>query len=116
MKGSVQLGLLLALATAFVSLLGFLYKQRGASAIETLEWRRPRPSLRLPPHDRVRHFPPGPRHPGWAAGSVRTPPGADSRPAEFLQSFVGHPEVVSYLVNDRRGDDVGVFLLATGEL
>ena len=41
MKASVQLGLLLALATAFVSLLGFLYKQRGAVAIEAIEWRRP---------------------------------------------------------------------------
>jgi hypothetical protein len=41
MKGSVQLGLLLALATAFVSILGFLYKQRGAAAIETIAWRRP---------------------------------------------------------------------------
>jgi hypothetical protein len=40
-KASVQLGLVLALATAFVSILGFLYKQRGASAIETIEWRRP---------------------------------------------------------------------------
>jgi len=47
MKGSVQLGLLLALATAFVSLLGFLYKQRGASAIETIEWRRPLRALAL---------------------------------------------------------------------
>jgi drug/metabolite transporter (DMT)-like permease len=37
----VQLGLLLALATAFVSLLGFLYKQRGASSIETIHWRHP---------------------------------------------------------------------------
>jgi drug/metabolite transporter (DMT)-like permease len=41
LKASVQLGLLLALATAFVSLLGFLYKQRGASSIETIHWRRP---------------------------------------------------------------------------
>jgi multidrug transporter EmrE-like cation transporter len=41
MSSSVQLGLLLALATAFVSILGFLYKQRGASAIETIVWRRP---------------------------------------------------------------------------
>jgi hypothetical protein len=40
-KASVQLGLLLALATAFVSILGFLYKQRGAAAIETIAWRRP---------------------------------------------------------------------------
>jgi hypothetical protein len=40
-KASVQLGLLLALATAFVSILGFLFKQRGASAIETIVWRRP---------------------------------------------------------------------------
>jgi multidrug transporter EmrE-like cation transporter len=41
MSSSVQLGLLLALATAFVSILGFLYKQRGAAAIETIVWRRP---------------------------------------------------------------------------
>jgi multidrug transporter EmrE-like cation transporter len=41
MTASVQLGLLLALATAFVSILGFLYKQRGAAAIETIVWRRP---------------------------------------------------------------------------
>ena len=41
MSASVQLGLLLALATAFVSLLGFLYKQRGASSIETIHWRAP---------------------------------------------------------------------------
>jgi multidrug transporter EmrE-like cation transporter len=40
-SSSVQLGLLLALATAFVSILGFLYKQRGAAAIETIVWRRP---------------------------------------------------------------------------
>jgi hypothetical protein len=40
-SGSVQLGLLLALATAFVSILGFLYKQRGAAAIEPIAWRRP---------------------------------------------------------------------------
>jgi drug/metabolite transporter (DMT)-like permease len=31
----------MALATAFVSILGFLYKQRGAAAIETIRWRRP---------------------------------------------------------------------------
>jgi hypothetical protein len=47
MKASVQLGLLLALATAFVSILGFLYKQRGASAIETIEWRRPLRAVRV---------------------------------------------------------------------
>jgi hypothetical protein len=41
LSASVQLGLLLALATAFVSILGFLYKQRGAAAIETFVWRRP---------------------------------------------------------------------------
>jgi hypothetical protein len=41
LSASVQLGLLLALATAFVSILGFLYKQRGAAAIETIVWRRP---------------------------------------------------------------------------
>jgi hypothetical protein len=43
---SVQLGLLLALATAFVSILGFLYKQRGAAAIETITWRRPLRAVR----------------------------------------------------------------------
>jgi multidrug transporter EmrE-like cation transporter len=41
LSASVQLGLLLALATAFVSILGFFYKQRGAAAIETIVWRRP---------------------------------------------------------------------------
>jgi multidrug transporter EmrE-like cation transporter len=40
-SASVQLGLLLALATAFVSILGFLYKQRGAAAIPAIEWRSP---------------------------------------------------------------------------
>jgi hypothetical protein len=37
---------LLALATAFVSILGFLYKQRGAAAIETIAWRRPLRAVR----------------------------------------------------------------------
>ena len=46
MTASVQLGLLLALATAFVSILGFLYKQRGAAAIETIAWRRPLRAVR----------------------------------------------------------------------
>jgi multidrug transporter EmrE-like cation transporter len=41
LSASVQLGLLMALATAFVSILGFLYKQRGAAAIPTIEWRSP---------------------------------------------------------------------------
>ena len=38
---SVQLGLLLSLATAFVSILGFLYKHRGAVDAPPVEWRRP---------------------------------------------------------------------------
>lgn len=38
---SVQLGLLLALATAFVSILGFLYKHRGAAEAPPVEWRHP---------------------------------------------------------------------------
>lgn len=38
---SVQLGLLLALGTAFVSILGFLYKHRGAAEAPPIEWRRP---------------------------------------------------------------------------
>jgi hypothetical protein len=38
---SVQLGLLLALATAFVSILGFLYKHRGAAEAAPVEWRHP---------------------------------------------------------------------------
>jgi hypothetical protein len=46
MSGSVQLGLLLALATAFVSILGFLYKQRGAAAIEPITWRAPLRAVR----------------------------------------------------------------------
>jgi hypothetical protein len=45
---SVQLGLLLALATAVASLLGFLLKHRGAIESPDVEWRRPlRSSLRL---------------------------------------------------------------------
>jgi multidrug transporter EmrE-like cation transporter len=38
---SVQLGLLLAVATAFASIVGFLYKQRGAAESAAIEWRRP---------------------------------------------------------------------------
>src|SRR3954452_12674556 len=45
---SVQLGLVLALATAIASLLGFLLKHRGAIESPDVEWRRPlRSSLRL---------------------------------------------------------------------
>ena len=41
MPVSVQLGLLLALATAVVSILGFLFKYRGAAEAPPVEWRRP---------------------------------------------------------------------------
>jgi hypothetical protein len=45
---SVQLGLVLALATAIASLLGFLLKHRGAIESPDVEWRQPlRSSLRL---------------------------------------------------------------------
>ena len=48
MAFSVQVGLLLALATAFTSIVGFLYKQRGAVESPAVEWRRPiRTSLAL---------------------------------------------------------------------
>jgi hypothetical protein len=48
MSVSVQLGLLLALATAFASVLGFLYKHRGAVESPAVELRRPvRTSLAL---------------------------------------------------------------------
>ena len=48
MSFSVQLGLLLALATAFASIVGFLYKHRGAVESPAIEWRRPvRSSLAL---------------------------------------------------------------------
>jgi hypothetical protein len=48
MSLSVQLGLLLALATAFFSVLGFLYKHRGAVESPTVEMGRPvRSSLAL---------------------------------------------------------------------
>lgn len=48
MSPSVQIGLLLALATAFTSIVGFLYKHRGAVQAPDVEWRRPvRSSLRL---------------------------------------------------------------------
>lgn len=41
MSVSVQIGLLLALATAFASVLGFLYKHRGAVESPEVEMRRP---------------------------------------------------------------------------
>jgi drug/metabolite transporter (DMT)-like permease len=45
---SVQVGLLLALATAFASIVGFLFKHRGAVESPAIEWRRPvRTSLAL---------------------------------------------------------------------
>ena len=48
MSFSVQIGLLLALATAFASVLGFLYKHRGAVESPQVELRRPvRTSLAL---------------------------------------------------------------------
>lgn len=45
MPFSVELGLLLALATAFVSVLGFLYKHRGAVAAPPVRWRHPFASM-----------------------------------------------------------------------
>jgi len=48
MSLSVQIGLLLALATAFASVIGFLYKHRGAVESPPVEMRRPiRTSLAL---------------------------------------------------------------------
>jgi hypothetical protein len=38
---SVRLGLLMALVTALMSVLGFLLKHRGAVAAPPVEWRRP---------------------------------------------------------------------------
>jgi drug/metabolite transporter (DMT)-like permease len=38
---SVQLGLLLAVATALASIIGFLYKHRGAVESPEVDWRRP---------------------------------------------------------------------------
>jgi hypothetical protein len=40
-SASVQLGLVLALVTALMSVLGFLLKHRGAVAAPDVEWRRP---------------------------------------------------------------------------
>lgn len=48
MSASVQIGLLFALATALASIVGFLYKHRGAVQSPPVEWRRPvRTSLAL---------------------------------------------------------------------
>ena len=48
MSLSVQVGLLFAVATAFCSIVGFLYKHRGAVESPAIEWRRPvRSSLSL---------------------------------------------------------------------
>jgi drug/metabolite transporter (DMT)-like permease len=40
-SASVQIGLLLSLATALASILGFLYKHRGAVLAPDVDWRRP---------------------------------------------------------------------------
>jgi hypothetical protein len=48
MSLSVQIGLLLSVATAFFAVVGFLYKHRGAVDSPPIEWRRPvRTSLAL---------------------------------------------------------------------
>ena len=48
MSASVQLGLVLAVICAFTSIVGFLYKHRGAVESPPVEWRRPvRSSLSL---------------------------------------------------------------------
>ena len=48
MSFSVQIGLLMAVATAFFAVVGFLYKHRGAAASPPVEWQRPvRTSLAL---------------------------------------------------------------------
>jgi drug/metabolite transporter (DMT)-like permease len=48
MSFSVQMGVLLSVATALASVLGFLYKHRGAVASPEVEWKRPvRTSLAL---------------------------------------------------------------------
>ena len=48
MSVSVQIGLLMAVATAFFAVVGFLYKHRGAVGSPQVEWRRPvRTSLAL---------------------------------------------------------------------
>jgi drug/metabolite transporter (DMT)-like permease len=48
MSLSVQIGLLLSVATAFFAVVGFLYKHKGAAASPPVEWKRPvRTSLAL---------------------------------------------------------------------
>jgi hypothetical protein len=48
MSVSVQIGLLLSVATAFFAVVGFLYKHKGAVGSPPIEWRRPvRTSLAL---------------------------------------------------------------------
>jgi drug/metabolite transporter (DMT)-like permease len=48
MSLSVQIGLLMSVATAFFAVVGFLYKHRGAAESPPIEWRRPvRTSLAL---------------------------------------------------------------------
>src|SRR5918998_240759 len=48
MSLGVQLGIAFSLATAFASIVGFLYKHRGAVESPPIEWRRPvRSSLAL---------------------------------------------------------------------
>ena len=71
MSLSVQLGLLLALATTFTSVVGFLYKHRGAVESPTVEMRRPvRSSLVL---FKSRWYTLGILSP-WARGRSTSPP------------------------------------------
>jgi drug/metabolite transporter (DMT)-like permease len=117
MSLSVQIGLLLALATAFTSIVGFLYKHRGAVLAPDVEWRRPvRSSLML-------------FRSGWytlgivvAMGSWGLHVGALAlAPISLVQSVIAGGLVLLTVVADRlfgfqvtRREWVGVALTAAG--
>src|SRR5215217_5823017 len=117
MSLSVELGLLLALATAFASVVGFLYKHRGAVESPPVELRRPiRTSLAL-------------FRSGWyvlglviAMGSWGLHVGALSlAPISLVQSVIAGGLVLLTVTADRlfahevtRREWIGVALAATG--
>src|ERR687887_2404132 len=117
MSLSVQVGLLLALATAFASVVGFLYKHRGAVESPPVELRRPiRTSLAL-------------FRSGWyvlgmvvATGSWGLHVGALSlAPISLVQSIIAGGLVLLTVVADRlfgfsvtRREWIGVALTAAG--
>ena len=115
---SVQIGLLLSVATALASIVGFLYKHRGAVDRPDVDWRRPvwssLDAVRLAlVHDRRRWS----RWPGWGfhVGALAL------APISLVQATIAGGLVMLTVVADRffahevtRREWIGVALAAAG--